>query len=100
MDQRAHALVNVRDINLLCQYYKTYAQIEGWSRHRKITRAQKKWDTAGQNSVSRRMGATCPVDRVDQCCGRSHSLYGTRHSVTESVLTKASLSTEAEETPA
>ncbi len=42
MDQQAHALVHVRDINLLCQYYKTYAQIEGWSRHRKITRARRK----------------------------------------------------------
>jgi hypothetical protein len=42
MDQQAHALVHVRDINLLCQYYNTYAQIEGWSRHRKITRARRK----------------------------------------------------------
>jgi hypothetical protein len=42
MDQQAHALVSTRDINLLCQYYKTYAQIEGWKRHRKITRVRKR----------------------------------------------------------
>ncbi len=27
--EKARALVNVRDINLICQYYKTYAQIDG-----------------------------------------------------------------------
>lgn len=27
--EKAHALVMVRDINLVCQHYKTYAQIEG-----------------------------------------------------------------------
>jgi len=27
--EQAFALVTVRDINLLCQHYKTYAQIEG-----------------------------------------------------------------------
>ncbi len=27
--EKAFALVTVRDINLLCQHYKTYAQIEG-----------------------------------------------------------------------
>lgn len=37
--QKAFALVNVRDINLLCQRYKTYAQIEGRARRRKITMA-------------------------------------------------------------
>ena len=40
--EKAHALVNVRDINLLCQYYKTYAQIEGMTRRRKITRARRR----------------------------------------------------------
>ena len=38
MMEKAHALVNVRDINLICHYYKTYAQIEGIARRRKITR--------------------------------------------------------------
>ena len=40
--EKAHALVNVRDINLLCQHYKTYAQIEGLARRRKITRARRR----------------------------------------------------------
>jgi hypothetical protein len=40
--EKAHALVNVRDINLICQYYKTYAQIEGVARRRKITRARRR----------------------------------------------------------
>jgi hypothetical protein len=40
--ERAYALVNVRDINALCQYYKTYAQIEGQARRRKITRARRR----------------------------------------------------------
>ena len=35
-------MVNVRDINLICQYYKTYAQIEGRTRRRKITRARRR----------------------------------------------------------
>jgi hypothetical protein len=40
--EKARALVNVRDINLICQYYKTYAQIEGVTRRRKITRARRR----------------------------------------------------------
>ncbi|HEY4384315.1 MAG TPA: hypothetical protein VGN34_07575 [Ktedonobacteraceae bacterium] len=40
--EKAHALVNVRDINLLCQHYKTYAQIESVARRRKITRARRR----------------------------------------------------------
>ena len=40
--EKAYALVNVRDINALCQYYKTYAQIEGRARRRKITRARRR----------------------------------------------------------
>ena len=40
--EKAHALVNVRDINLICQYYKTYAQIEGRATSRKITRARRR----------------------------------------------------------
>lgn len=40
--EKAYALVNVRDINMLCQYYKTYAQIEGQTRRRKITRARRR----------------------------------------------------------
>ncbi len=39
---KAYALVNVRDINMLCQHYKTYAQIEGETRRRKITRARRR----------------------------------------------------------
>ena len=40
--EKAYALVNVRDINALCQHYKTYAQIEGQARRRKITRARRR----------------------------------------------------------
>ena len=40
--EKAHALVTVRDINLVCQHYKTYAQIEGRARRRKITRARRR----------------------------------------------------------
>ena len=40
--EKARALVNVRDINLIYQYYKTYAQIEGMTRRRKITRVRRR----------------------------------------------------------
>jgi malate synthase len=40
--EKARALVNVRDINLVCQHYKTYAQIEGRATRRKITRARRR----------------------------------------------------------
>lgn len=40
--EKAYALVTVRDINLLCQHYQTYAQIEGQSKRRKITRARRR----------------------------------------------------------
>ena len=40
--EKAYALVNVRDINALCQHYKTYAQIEGQARRRKINRARRR----------------------------------------------------------
>ena len=45
--EKAYALVNVRDINLVCQHYKTYAQIEGRARRRKITRARRRKGCAG-----------------------------------------------------
>jgi len=40
--EKEFVLVNVRDINLLCQHFKTYAQIEGQARRRKITRARRR----------------------------------------------------------
>ena len=40
--EKEFVLVNVRDINLLCQHFKTYAQIEGQTRRRKITRARRR----------------------------------------------------------
>jgi hypothetical protein len=43
--EKAYALVTVGDIDLLCQRYKTYVQIEGLARGRKITRAR------GRNGV-------------------------------------------------
>jgi hypothetical protein len=40
---QAHALVNVRDVNLICQEYgKVYALIEGETRRRKINRARRR----------------------------------------------------------
>lgn len=39
---KAFALVTVRDINLLCQHFKTYAQIEGQARRRKITKVRRR----------------------------------------------------------
>ncbi len=39
----ASTVVNVRDINLICQEYgKVYALIEGETRHRKINRARRR----------------------------------------------------------
>jgi hypothetical protein len=53
MMEKARALVNVRDINLICQYYKTYAQIEGVARRRKnYAGSQAKWHLGSQNSGS------------------------------------------------
>ena len=40
--EKARALVNARDINLICHSDKTYAQIEGMMRRRKITRARRR----------------------------------------------------------
>jgi len=40
--EKAHALVNARDINLICHSDKTYAQIEDMMRRRKITRARRR----------------------------------------------------------
>jgi hypothetical protein len=34
--EKARALVNVRDSNLLCQHYKTYPQIEGVARREHV----------------------------------------------------------------
>ncbi len=40
--EKSYVLVNVRDINVLCQHFKTYAQIEGQTRRRKINRARRR----------------------------------------------------------
>jgi hypothetical protein len=40
--EKARALVHVRDINLICHYYNTYAQIEDMTRRRTITRARRR----------------------------------------------------------
>jgi hypothetical protein len=45
--EKAYLLVTVRDINLLCQHYKTYAQIEGETSRRKINRARKRKGVCG-----------------------------------------------------
>jgi hypothetical protein len=42
MMEKARALVNIRDINLISHSDKTYAQIEGMMRRRKITRARRR----------------------------------------------------------
>jgi|GEM_PF-1639962 len=51
--EKAYALVNVRDINLLCQHYTIYAQIEGQARRRKITRARRRKGTLEVRTASR-----------------------------------------------
>jgi len=51
--EKAHALVNVRDINLLGQHYKTYAQIEGVARRRKITRARRRNGVLEERTAAR-----------------------------------------------
>lgn len=34
--------VTVRDINLLCQHFKTYARLEGQTRRRRITKTRRR----------------------------------------------------------
>jgi hypothetical protein len=53
MMEKARALVNVRDINLICHSYKTYAQIEGVARRRKITRARRRNGTLEVRTAAR-----------------------------------------------
>lgn len=40
--EKAYLMVTIRDINLLCQHYKTYAQLEGETRRRKINHARRR----------------------------------------------------------
>jgi hypothetical protein len=40
--EKEYLMVTVRDINLLCQHFKTYAHYKGWVRRRKITRARRR----------------------------------------------------------
>ena len=40
--EKAYTLVTVRDINLLCQHFKTYAKIEEQARRRKITKVRRR----------------------------------------------------------
>ncbi len=51
--EKAHALVIVRDINLVCQHYKIYAQIEGRATRRKITRARRRNGALEVRTVAR-----------------------------------------------
>ena len=51
--EKAYALVNVRDVNLICQHYKAYAKIEGRSRRRRITRARRRNGTLEVRTASR-----------------------------------------------
>ncbi|BCL84664.1 hypothetical protein ccbrp13_71290 [Ktedonobacteria bacterium brp13] len=51
--EKARALVNVKDINLLCQHHKTYVQIEGMIRRRKITRASRRNGVLEARTASR-----------------------------------------------
>lgn len=41
-DGNAYLMVTVRDINLLCQHFKTYARIEDEKRRRRITKARRR----------------------------------------------------------
>jgi hypothetical protein len=51
--ENTYLMVTVRDINLLCQHYKTYAQIEGETRRRKINRARRRKGILEVRTVAR-----------------------------------------------
>ncbi|MEO8973359.1 MAG: hypothetical protein ABI406_17370 [Ktedonobacteraceae bacterium] len=53
MDIDTYLMVTVRDINLLCQHFKTYAQIEGQTRRRKIMRARRRKGVLEVRTASR-----------------------------------------------
>jgi len=42
MVENDYLMVTIRDINLICQHFKTYALIEGEKRRRKITKARRR----------------------------------------------------------
>lgn len=51
--EEKYLMVTMRDINLLCQHFKTYAQIEGQARKRKITRARRRKGVLEVRTASR-----------------------------------------------
>lgn len=53
MDIDTYLMVTVRDINLLCQHFKTYAGIEGQTRRRRITRARRRKGVLEVRTASR-----------------------------------------------
>lgn len=53
MEEDPYFMVKVRDINLLCQHFKTYAGIEGQTRRRKITRARRRRGVLEVRTASR-----------------------------------------------
>jgi hypothetical protein len=61
--EKAHTLVNARDINLICQSYKTYAQIEGVARRRKITRTRRRYGILEVRTAAREQH---PLSKLEQ----------------------------------
>ena len=67
--EQAHALVQVRDINLLCQEYgNVYALIEGETRRRKINRARRSQGALQVRTAARDiwMGPTVVIEWVNR----------------------------------
>ena len=67
--EQAHALVNVRDINLLCQEYgNVYALIEGETRRRKINRARRRQGVLEVRTAARDiwMGPATAIEWVNR----------------------------------
>ena len=67
--EQAHALVHVRDINLLCQEYgNVYAFVEGETRCRKIKRARRRRGVLEVRTAARDiwMGPTAVIEWVNR----------------------------------
>lgn len=53
MVENDYLMVTIRDINLICQHFKTYALIEGEKRRRKITKARRRKGVLEVRTASR-----------------------------------------------
>ena len=67
--EQAHVLVNIRDINLLCQEYgNVYVLVEGETRRRKITRARRRQGVLEVRTAAKDiwMGPTTVIEWVNR----------------------------------